>query len=205
MHEQTFLALAECSFRPQRLMLLKMTHSQTMPKDVSTPGTCAFILKSFGGCQKDVWEFWDVWAIRGPRMQRRGKSSMRRLIADIKDWNIPLVLYRAFITSHSLFMWSIFCNVIPHSPSYSPFRSFYSDSSSPLDYLWVLFSPNRNAPFLCVWASSGMDGYGFEYLMNNCWMSAMHNVPQFPFQPLDTDEGGKPGKGNARERERERE
>lgn len=123
-------------------------------------------------------------------MQRRG--SMKRLIADIKHWNIPLVLYHAFITFHSLFMRSIFCNVIPHSPSYSPFRSFYSDSSSPLDYLWVLFFLNHFIS-LCVWASGGMDGYGFEYLMN-CWMSTTHNVPQFPFSAAwHGYEGGKPG------------
>lgn len=102
----------------------------------------------------------------------------------------------------SLFMWSIFSNVIPPSPSYSSFRSFSSDSSNLLDYLWVLWTESLHF-FLCVCVQQ-LDGYGLEYLMS-CWTSTMRDVPQFPFQSLDTDEkeGGLEGYAED-ERERHR-
>lgn len=39
--------------------------------------------------------------------------------------------------------------------------------------------------FLYVCVCDEMDRYSFEYLMN-CWMSKMHNLPQFPSQLPDT-------------------
>lgn len=51
---------------------------------------------------------------------------------------------------YSLFMWSIFCNNIPLSPPYSPFRFCYSESSDPLNYLWVFIFLNWITLFLCL-------------------------------------------------------
>ena len=159
----------------------------------------------------DKKEFWNKVTIRGLRM--RGKkqqelSSQPTSKTQIFLWSSIMHFYR-FLFFFSLFIWSVFCNVIPPSPSYSPFRSFYSDSSNPSDYLWVLsFLKWIISVRVCVSVSNGMDGCGSEYLMI-CWMLTMHNIPHFPPQPLDTAEGGKPGRvcrgGRDRQRGRERE
>ncbi len=77
---------------------------------------------------------------------------------------MPLSLFILY----SLFMWSISCNVIPPSPSYSPFRSFYSESSNPLDYLWVLFFLNKITLFLCVCVCVHPTGW-MDMALNTRW------------------------------------
>ena len=201
---------------------LRLRNKQPLLAWVSNPAPTDTITNVFLWPQVVCWswnhlwtpdkkEFWNKVTISGLRM--RGKkqqelSSQPTSKTQIFLWSSIMHFYR-FLFFFSLFTWSVFCNVIPPSPSYSPFRSFYSDSSNPSDYLWVLsFLKWIISVRVCVSVSNGMDGCGSEYLMI-CWMSTMHNIPHFPPQPLDTAEGGKPGRvcrgGRDRQRGRERE
>lgn len=135
--------LTHCIYEKKQPLLewvtpLRLTHGKTITNVFFMAKSGVLFLKSLLNARQK--EFWNKSTIRGLRMRgekQQELSSQPTSKTQIFLWSSIMHFYRFLF----FFLYSYgvsFVMLFPPGPSYSPFRSFYSDSSNPSDYLWVL-------------------------------------------------------------------